>query len=819
MARFAPPRGRARAVAALSAAVLAGCIAVPVLITAPAAASPAGDPVGVGASNDFSVESLPDGGWRVELRLDEPLPVRDAVPELAVDGRIIGTARESADGLTLSTETTDAAVTGAERVDVGWNGTVPDLQPSPQRSAAVPPTRKGPHKRKPVYTDPATPGRYGVERLDYNLGDSATTLTGLDNLPVELRAAVYAPARAKGERPVVVFLHGRHSACYNPTTRQTNNSNWPCLTGFIPIDSYLGYSETAESLASHGYVVVSISANGINAKDATNTDDNGALARGQLVMKHLDLLAKWNDSKGFPWSRHPLSGRLDLRNVGLMGHSRGGEGVVEAALLNAEGRHPYGIRAVLPLAPVDFGRPTLPDVPMAVLLPYCDGDVSNQQGQHFFDDTRYSVDDNVLRTSLMVMGANHNFFNTEWTPGVSVSPSNDDWSPANDEVCGSASPTRLTSAEQRAVGTAYMAGFFRLVQGGETAFLPLFDGTDGTVPSTGRAEVYTQAQQPGSRRLDLAPLERPTGNVSISGFDLGAYCHSVASRVPAGDTPCSATTATSKIPHWTPATFATSVPTSPVLRVQWSPASTSPQVRVALPPGDRDVRRYDALTLRVARDEAAVGDVDLDVAVVDRSGRTSTVRVGAVSPALDPFPASTNTPNGISRLGKTWLRTVRLPIDSMRGVDLRDIRFVTVRPATPTGGAYLSDITFDTPSVGGGGATGAAQVSIADATVSEGAGPGTATMRLTLSDRLGSAATVQVQAAASGSASAGQVPLLSFPVTIPKGATGARIEVPLVGNTAVNTASLRYKITISAPTGAMIGDGFAWLTVLDDDTV
>ena len=691
MARFVPLRGRARVAATLSAAVLAGCIAAPGLIAAPVAAKPTEESI---ASKDFTVESLPDGGWRVEMRLDEPLPVRDAVPELAVDGRIIGVAKESADGLTLTAETTDAVVTDAERVDVAWNGVVPDFQASPQRSAAAAPTTpKGLAKKQPVFTDPATPGRYSVERLDYDLGDTATTLSGLNNLPVEMRAAVYAPVQAKGPRPVVIFLHGRHSACYNPVTRQTNNTNWPCLSGFIPIDSYLGYTETAEALATHGYVVVSISANGINAKDATNTDDNGAVARGQLVLQHLDLLAKWNATKGT--TRNPLSGRLDMTNVGLMGHSRGGEGVVEAALLNAELKRPYGIRAVLPLAPVDFGRPTLPDVPMAVLLPYCDGDVSNQQGQHFFDDTRYSLDDNVLRSSLMIMGANHNFFNTEWTPGVSISPSSDDWSPANDEVCGSENPTRLTSAEQRAVGTAYMAGFFRLVQGGETAFLPLFDGTNGTVPSTGRAEVYAQAQQPGSRRLDLAPLERPAGNVSVSGFDLGAYCYSVASRVLPGDTACSSTTATSKIPHWTPATFATSVPTSPVLRVQWSASSTSPQVRVALGPDERNVTKYDALTFRLARDEAAVGDVDLDVTLVDGKGRSSTVRIGDVSPALTPFPASTNTANGISRLGKTWLRTVRLPIASMSGVDLKNVRFVTVRPATATGGAYLSDITFD----------------------------------------------------------------------------------------------------------------------------
>jgi len=741
------------------------------------------------------------------------------VPELAVDGEVIGVARESADGLTLTAETADPAVAGASDVEVAWNGVVPDeSDPADGAQRRAPTTSTGRrHPHRPVYTDPAQSGPYAVERLDYDLGDTATTLSGLSDLPVEVRAAVYAPQRARGERPVVIFLHGRHSACYNPTTRQTNNTNWPCATGFLPIDSYLGYTETAEALASHGYVVVSISADGINARDAGNTDDNGALARGQLVMHHLDLLAEWNDTARRRSGRHPLAGRLDLGNVGLMGHSRGGEGVVEAALLNAGRRHPYGIRAVLPLAPVDFGRPTLPDVPMLVMLPYCDGDVSNQQGQHFYDDTRYSVDDDVLRSSLMVMGANHNFFNTEWTPGVSIAPSNDDWSPANDELCGGTSPERLTPAEQRAVGTAYMAGFFRLVQGGERAFLPLFDGTDGTVPSTGRAVVHAQAQQPGSRRLDLAPLERPAVDVTVSGFDLGAYCYSVAARVRPGDTPCSATTATSRVPHWTPATFAPSVPLSPMLRVRWSEASASPAVRVALDHDERNVSRYDALTLRVARDEEATGAVDLAVTVADRSGGSATVRIGDVSPALEPLPASANTPNGISRTPKTWLRTVRIPLDSLRRVNLRNLRSVTVAPASPTGGAYLSDIAFDTPAVGEGGATEAPFVDITDATVAEGNGPGVATLQLLLSRRLPRAATVQVQTAASGSSSAGQVPLQAFALTLPKGATRATVDVPLAGNTDVNTASLRYKITISAPTNAAIGDGFAWLTVLDDD--
>ncbi len=797
----APARRGARAAAT---AVVLGALAAPAIAFPTAAGAASGD--------DFTVERLDTGGWKVTLELAAPLPVRDAVTELAVDGVVVGAARESADGKRLTVETADPSVARAREVEVAYNGAVPSAATTAPRSPAAPVTPRG-QAKKHVSTDPATPGPYGVARSDYDLGDTATTLSGLSDLPVEVRAAVYAPVQAKGRRPVVVFLHGRHAACYNPVTRTSNNTSWPCAPGFQPIQSYLGYGETAENLATHGYVVVSISANGINAKDATSTDDNGGLARGQLVMQHLDLLAQAQAGDG-PAGTSALAGRLDLTNVGMMGHSRGGEGVVEAALLNAERPSPYGVRAVLPLAPVDFARATLPDVPMAVVLPYCDGDVSNQQGQHFYDDSRYTTDDDVLRSSLMVMGADHNFFNTEWTPGVSVAPSSDDWSAAADEVCGAASPSRLTAAEQRAVGTAYMAGFFRLAQGGETAFLPLFDGTGGTVPSTGRAVVLTQAQQPGSRRYDVAPLEAPSPQVRLSGFGSAAYCSSVAIRVPAGGTACSSTPLTSKVPHWTPATYATWVPTSPVLRLQWDAATAAgASVQVAV---DRNVKKYEALSFRTARDESAVGDVDLAVTVVDGKGRTFRTQVAASSGALTPLPASTNTVNGRNLLGKTWLRTVRIPTSAMGALNLNDVRTVTVTPATPTGGAYLSDVAFDSVGIGSGGPTDLPQLSIADTTVAEGDGPGTAAVRLVLDAPLTATATVNVQTAATGSSTAGQVPAAWIPVVLAPGTTSVTVPVPLAGNTVVNAAA-RYKTTLSASKGAVIGDGFAWLTVTDDD--
>ena len=58
--------------------------------------------------------------------------------------------------------------------------------------------------------------------------------------------------------------------------------------------SYQGYDYAAENLASHGLIVVSISANGVNARDQEVQSDLGALARAELIQKHLDTWRTFN---------------------------------------------------------------------------------------------------------------------------------------------------------------------------------------------------------------------------------------------------------------------------------------------------------------------------------------------------------------------------------------------------------------------------------------------------------------------------------------------------------------------------------------------
>src|SRR5215216_7686166 len=108
--------------------------------------------------------------------------------------------------------------------------------------------------------DPGAAGPLAVTRVEYDYGTQAFQPVGFP-IAVELKASVHYPTGLPGgPYPVVVFLHGRHVTCYR---NQTTALRWPCRNGETVIPSYQGYDYIAQNLASWGYVVISVSANGI----------------------------------------------------------------------------------------------------------------------------------------------------------------------------------------------------------------------------------------------------------------------------------------------------------------------------------------------------------------------------------------------------------------------------------------------------------------------------------------------------------------------------------------------------------------------------
>ena len=143
-----------------------------------------------------------------------------------------------------------------------------------------------------------SPGPYDVARREYDLGDRAFQPTGL-GAGVEIRADVHFPAGlADGPYPIVLFMHGNHSSCYRG---QRAGYRWPCREGWKPIPNHEGYDYAASRLASYGYVVVSVSANGVNVL-GSRLVDTGMRQRGELLEEHLDLWQAWSTTGGEPFA-------------------------------------------------------------------------------------------------------------------------------------------------------------------------------------------------------------------------------------------------------------------------------------------------------------------------------------------------------------------------------------------------------------------------------------------------------------------------------------------------------------------------------------
>src|SRR5262249_38805170 len=165
---------------------------------------------------------------------------------------------------------------------------------------------------------------------------------------VELRADVHYPTDlSAGPFPLILFLHGNHSTCYRG---DRDRYEWPCRPGWTPIPNYEGYDYVARRLASHGFIVVSVSGNGVNVL-GNEVADTGMRQRGLRLEKPLDLWNTWNPVGGDPFG-DLFVGAVNMSRIGVMGHSRGGEGAVWNVIVDRERPDPYGIDAVLPLAPV-----------------------------------------------------------------------------------------------------------------------------------------------------------------------------------------------------------------------------------------------------------------------------------------------------------------------------------------------------------------------------------------------------------------------------------------------------------------------------------
>jgi dienelactone hydrolase len=253
---------------------------------------------------------------------------------------------------------------------------------------------------------------------------------------------------ADGSFPLVLVVHGNHS----------------------PTDySDPGYDYLGELLASRGYILVSLDMNFINGISREND------GRGWMMLEHLRVWHEFAED-----ADNPFFGKVDLDNIGIMGHSRGGEAVTHAAAFNRLDRYPddanvefdygYSIKAVVAIAPVDGQyTPTGRKVPMRdvnylVFHGSHDGDVTSFHGLRPYGRLEFSPDFDGFKAAVYMYRANHGQWNSVWN--------------SFDRGPRSARSLDLRylvdPADQRRMAELYVGGFLGATLKGEREWLPLF---------------------------------------------------------------------------------------------------------------------------------------------------------------------------------------------------------------------------------------------------------------------------------------------------------------------------------------------------------
>ncbi len=469
------------------------------------------------------------------------------------------------------------------------------------------------------------------------------------------KAVVYFPADGSGKTdpsdtsavqgsyPMFIVVHGNSSS--------TN--------------SYQGYNYLLEHMARNGFIAASIHLK-------PNMIGRG---RAEMLFKHIDILKTKFGSKA-------------ANNIGIMGHSRGGEAVVIAARMNHSLGLGHNINAIISLAPTDhFGRETLGGAyatPYLVIYGSMDGDVS---GGPLFGNvpskTGFSLYDRANgehKSMIFVHGSTHGRYNTVWGD-TDITASWSSLTPADH-------PKLINADAHQKIAKSYMSAFCRQHMLGHAQWKGMFTG-EWVPPAVELAD---------SGKVRLFAQYQDTTKTLIDNFE-GAH------------------TATS----WQTSTIGdtvgddNSLPVDPQedqlhlvdvhsphdsagVLLRWD--GTSDQLWLDVPTANKNVTAFNTLSFRITQrvDSASnpSGIQDLYATLKDTSNKSRGIKVSKFAEVPEPHTRGQNSKT------KSAMRTVRIPLHAYtikvaggQDVDLANItRIIFDFGVKPTGEIEIDSIEF-----------------------------------------------------------------------------------------------------------------------------
>lgn len=534
----------------------------------------------------------------------------------------------------------------------------PPSTPTPASSGAT--TTVAPTRVAATTTPPAPAAR------QYELGQADVSVAVGDGVveALELRGSIAVPA-GPGPHPVVLVLHGSHAVCPMQPRSPEEPEICPQATQFRN-DPGLAY--LLEALAAQGRLALAPDLNTVFRAEFGGLEQQDQ--RIQFVIeRHLGQLAAGDSAFGLS----PAT-RVDPTRLDLIGHSQGGTSAFRLAATWAdEGPAPGGwspARSLLLIAPpVSSGFDATPplDLPLAVVLPECDGDVSFLEGQHYVEAARLDPARRNPAVSYFLQGGNHNFFNT----AVELDDSQQTFS-----RCLATTP-RLSRVGQQGFLAALAPALFAAWESGDVNAMPGFALAE-PIPATlyGAPTLAVTVRAAEQRRLILPGLasgeliSSPLGGaVQVDGAELDFCPYGMAGN----GSPCREGVENPGMPAQ--------------LHLAWDRPGAA--LRVSIPPAFADAVAASALQLRLAIDpldrRAPAGEAQqMQVILRDRDGGEAAQIVTVA------FPPGTVVGEGW--FGHVFAGTVRLPLAGFDGIALSRLAEVELRPASSSGAIFLADL-------------------------------------------------------------------------------------------------------------------------------
>lgn len=326
-----------------------------------------------------------------------------------------------------------------------------------------------------VVPDPTTDTTFtyygGFEYDESTQGSKTVTNDYGSSVTVPLRAVVRFPADVAGTTtpgqisaalvsyPMVVIVHGQGH-------------------------DYKGYDYLLNHWAMNGFIAASIHL--VNTSGVMKGSD-----RALILFEHLNILKN-------------IFGAKAANNIGIMGHSRGGEAVAIAPRLNNQQGLGHNINAVISLAPTNqYTNETLGGAwatPYLVIYGAMDGDVdgSGWQPWHFtLGNSGFALYDkanNAKKCMVFVYGATHNRFTTIGTETdvASLGPTD--------------KPKLINVDAHQKIARAYMTAFFRWQLKNEDQWQGIFRGewvpAAVTQADGGKVKLYVQYSDTSKNVID-----------------------------------------------------------------------------------------------------------------------------------------------------------------------------------------------------------------------------------------------------------------------------------------------------------------------------